>query len=103
MEGKNDKGKRQVIYQSFAEGGLDFVTLINLLHYLGFNVSWRKLISPTQRITFLGIELDSSAMCLRLLENKLNRLINLVNTFSKKASASKCQLQSLAGFLNFAC
>ena len=23
------------------------VTLINLLHYLGFNVSWRKVVSPT--------------------------------------------------------
>ena len=57
------------------------VTLINLLHYLGFNVSWRKVVSPTQRITFLGIELDSSTMSLRLPEDKLNRLIDLVNTF----------------------
>jgi len=79
------------------------VTLINLLHYLGFNVSWRKVVSPTQRITYLGIELDSSTMSLRLSEDKLNRLIDLVNTFSHKASASKRQLQSLAGSLNFAC
>ena len=79
------------------------VTLINLLHYLGFNVSWRKVVSPTQRITFLGIELDSSTMSLRLPEDKLNRLIDLVNTSSHKASASKRQLQSLAGSLNFAC
>ena len=79
------------------------VTLINLLHYLGFNVSWRKVVSPTQHITFLGIELDSSTMSLRLPKDKLNWLIDLVNTFSHKASASKCQLQSLAGSLNFAC
>ena len=79
------------------------VTLINLLHYLGFNVSWRKVVSPTQRITFLGIGLDSSTMSLRLPKDKLNRLIDLVNTFSHKASASKRQLQSLAGSLNFAC
>ena len=75
----------------------------NLLHYLGFNASWRKVVSLTQRVTFLGIELDSSTMSLRLLEDKVNRLIDLVNTFSLKASASKCQLQSLAGSLNFAC
>ena len=42
-------------------------------------------------------------MSLRLPEDKLNRLIDLVNTFSHKASASKRQLQSLAGSLNFAC
>ena len=78
-------------------------TLINLLHYVGFSVSWRKVVSPNQRITFLGIELDSSTISLRLPEDKLNQLIDLVNTFSHKASASKCQLQSLAGSLNFAC
>ena len=79
------------------------VTRINLLHYLGFNASWRKVVSLTQRIIFLGIELDSSTMSPRLPEDKFNRLIDLVNTFSLKASASKCQLQSLAESLNFAC
>ena len=79
------------------------VTRINLLQYLGFNASWRKVVSLTQRITFLGIELDSSTMSPRLPEDKFNRLIDLVNTFSLKASASKRQLQSLAESLNFAC
>ena len=79
------------------------VTFINFLHYLGFNASWHKAISPSQHITFLGIELDSSTMSLRLPEDKLNRLIDLVNTFSHKASVSKRQLQSLVGSLNFAC
>ena len=69
------------------------VTLINLLDYLGFNVSWRKVVSPTQRLTFLGIELDFSTMSLRLSEDKLNRLIDPLNTFSHKASASKRQLR----------
>ena len=79
------------------------VTFINFLHYLGFNASWHKAISPLQHITYLGIELDSSTMSLRLPEDKLNRLIDLVNTFSHKASVSKRQLQSLVGSLNFAC
>ena len=79
------------------------VTHINLLHYLGFNASWRKVVSLTQRVTFLGNELHSSTMSPRLPEDKFNRLIDLVNTFSLKASASKRQLQSLAGSLNFAC
>ena len=65
------------------------VTLINLLHYLGFNVSWHKVVSPTQPIIFLGMELDSSTTSLRLPQDKLNRLIDLANTFSHKASVSK--------------
>ena len=79
------------------------VTHNNLLHYLRFNTSWRKVVSLTQRVTFLGIELDSSTMSPRLPEDKFSRLINLVNTFSLKPSASIRQLQSLAGSLNFAC
>ena len=31
------------------------VTRINLLHYLGFNASWRKVVSLTQCVTFLGM------------------------------------------------
>ena len=52
------------------------VTFINFLHYLGFNASWHKAISPSQHITFLGIELDSSTMSLRLPEDKLNHAID---------------------------
>ena len=69
-----------IIGSTKEESQRGLVTFINLLHYLGFNVSWRKVVSSTQRITFLGIELDSSTMSLRLPEDKLNRLIDLVNT-----------------------
>lgn len=33
--------------------------LIKLLSKLGLQISWPKIIDPTQHITFLGIELDS--------------------------------------------
>ena len=42
-------------------------------------------------------------MSLRLPSDKLSRLTSLIASFSTKASASKRQLQSLAGSLNFAC
>lgn len=92
-----------IIGSTQAECQLGLVTLINLLHSLGFNVSWRKVVSPCQRVTFLGIELDSTIMSLRLPADKLSRLHELVSAFSEKVSASKRQLQSLAGSLNFAC
>jgi len=68
------------------------VTLINLLHSLGFNVSWQKVVSPSQRVTFLGIELDSTTMFIWLPVEKLARLNDLIHDFSKKMSASKRQL-----------
>ena len=92
-----------IIGNTHAECQQGLITLIRLLHSLGFNVSWKKVISPSQRVTFLGIELDSTTMSLRLPSDKLDHLNTLVMSFSNKVSASKRQLQSLAGSLNFAC
>ena len=92
-----------IIGKTFEECQQGLITLIRLLHSLGFNISWKKVISPTQRVTFLGLELDSLSMSLRLPADTLERLQCLVTRFSQQVSASKRQLQSLAGSLNFAC
>ena len=41
-------------------------TLLELLRPLGFRINWKKVVDPTQRIVFLGIQLDTvhSTMCL---------------------------------------
>ena len=75
--------------------------LIALLRKLGFQINWKKIIDPSTRITFLGIEIDSIAMCLRLLDNKLIQFRQELSLFLKHKRASKKQLQSLAGKLNF--
>ena len=46
-----------IIGNTQAECQQGLVTLISLLHSLGSNVSWEKVVSPSQRVTFLGIEL----------------------------------------------
>ena len=45
-----------IIGNTYAECQHDVTTLINLLHSLGFNISWKTAVSPSQRITFLGID-----------------------------------------------
>ena len=45
--------------------------LVQLLRKFGFAIHWGKVIDPTTKITFLGIELDSLEMTLRLPEAKL--------------------------------
>ena len=59
------------------------LSLINLLLSLGFSVSWKKVASPAKRVTFLGIELDSQDMSLRLPEDKLHCLSEAVHSFFK--------------------
>ena len=73
--------------------------LIRLLRPLGFWISWKK-VSPTgQKITYLGIELDSVMMEFRLPQCELYRLVSMVTEFSGRETVSKKDLQKLAGHL----
>nr|XP_006811453.1 PREDICTED: uncharacterized protein LOC102805208 [Saccoglossus kowalevskii] len=76
--------------------------LIRLLRNLGFSISWRKVEGPTQRISFIGITIDSRAMRLELSNHKQAELIEILTSFETKTRANKRQLQSLAGELNWA-
>ena len=77
-------------------------TLVKLLRHLGFRINWSKVVDPTQCITFLGIEINTLSMCKRLPDDKVLALRRELEIFSKRTRASKRQLQSLAGKLNFA-
>lgn len=79
-----------------------WTTLIDLLHNLGFELAKDKLEAPTTCITFLGIQIDSIRMELSLPNDKLQNIQNVVNQFLNKKRATKRQLQTLAGKLNFA-
>ena len=76
--------------------------LIKLLRKLGFNIHWGKVVDPTTKITFLGIELDSDTMSLRLPRDKLISFRQELQNFLSRKRASKRQLQSLAGRLSWA-
>ena len=77
-------------------------TLILLLRKLGFMIHWGKVIDPTTCITFLGIELDSISMTLRLPEEKLLLLRQELQSSLSRHRFTKRQLQSLAGRLSWA-
>ena len=77
--------------------------LISLLIRLGFQISWPKVLGPSQRIEFLGIEIDTLNCTASLSDKKLIKLHEKLQDFSVRKRASKRQLQSLAGSLNWAC
>ena len=76
--------------------------LISLLLKLGFSIHWGKVVDPTQKITFLGVELDSVQMSMRLPHDKLCILRQELQGFLGRKRATKRQLQSLAGRLSWA-
>jgi len=76
--------------------------LIQLLRNLGFAINWNKVVDPRTKIIFLGIEIDSNKMELRLPDDKLIALKHELAVFMQRKRASKKQLQSLVGKLNYA-
>ena len=73
---------------------------IAFLRNLGFQISWKKVTSPSKITVYLGIILDSEKMELRLPEGKLGKLSEVLKKFDCKKSASKKQLEKLAGILS---
>ena len=66
---------------------------------LGFLVPDEKTVGPATLVTFLGIEVDSVGMQLRLPMVKLKKLKELVASWRKRKGCRKRELQSLAGHL----
>jgi hypothetical protein len=76
--------------------------LIALVRKLGFLISWKKVVGPSQKLTFLGVEIDTTRSTVALDQDKLSQLRQELLAFSKRKRATKQQLQSLAGKLNWA-
>ena len=73
------------------------LTLIHLLHSLGFQVNWSKLSGPSQSVKFLGIILDSIAMQAFVPEDKISALEDQLTFLISHRKASKRDLQRVAG------
>lgn len=76
--------------------------LIALLQDLGWIINWDKVVLPAQQVTFLGISIDSVSRSLSLPDGKLIELQNELSHWSTKKKATKAELQSLIGKLNWA-
>lgn len=77
-------------------------TLMRLLRKLGFHLNYSKIEGPVQRLTFLGIVLDTLRMILELPSNKVQELYEELHSLSQHKKVTKLQLQKLAGRLNWA-
>ena len=80
-----------------------FLTLLQLAIDLGFQISWHKVIGPTQKLVFLGVELDTASCEMAIPPIKLMELHHVVTRFLFWGRESKKQIQQLAGKLNWAC
>ena len=69
----------------------------------GTPVKPEKSIGPTTIINFLGIELDTEVMEIRLPADKLARLVQSLNEWRGKKACCKRELLSIIGLLSHVC
>ena len=69
---------------------------------LGIPLAEEKLEGPSQRLTFLGIILDTQQMEARLPEDKLSRIRTQLSTWLGRRKATKREILSLVGLLQHA-
>lgn len=81
----------------------DLKRALELCNRLGIPIAGEKTEGPCTLLTFLGIELDTVAMTMRLSAAKLEELQTLLRDWGQRTSASVNELQSIAGVLNWAC
>ncbi len=77
-------------------------TLLALLQRLGFEIQWSKVVPPSQKLVFLGVEIDTQCRTLALPKTKMDELKDLLGTWICKQKATKLELQKLIGKLNWA-
>ena len=91
--GKADTEQCDVVLQTFRK----------VCSNLGVPIAEDKTEGPCTRLTFLGIEIDTEEMVLRLPRDKLDELKSQLQNMLTKHKVTLRELQSLIGLLNFAC
>lgn len=73
------------------------------LHALGVPIADDKTEGPNTIIVFLGLELDSNEMVVRIPKEKVNDIVQKIKEILGKKRVTLRMMQSLIGVLNFAC
>lgn len=66
---------------------------------MGVPIADEKLVGPVHVLTFLGLEIDTDEMMVRIPQSKMNALVAELKKFSKENKITLKDLQSLVGSL----
>jgi hypothetical protein len=80
----------------------DMEKFLAICKALGVPIADDKLVWSSTTITYLGIEIDTINMTVRLPEEKLTKLKQLLAEWNQKKKVKKSELLALIGFLAFA-
>ena len=78
-------------------------SFVDMCSETGIPISQEKTFPPSQKLVFLGYELDSVEMAIRLPQDKVQKCRDHIQDCLKKDKIKLKDLQALTGLLNFAC
>ena len=76
-----------------------FTILKNTLENLGFEISIKKLIQPSTKVTCLGVEVDTKNFTVAVPQEKLLKILATCQEWQHRKACNKKELQSLLGSL----
>ena len=76
-----------------------YVALIDLMNDLGLTISQKKLVSPTTKVTCLGVLIDTVNGTISIPPEKLRDVTDNVRQWLSRDAATKRELQSILGLL----
>ena len=88
-----------IISPTAAEGCQHQATVIAILRRIGFFVSFKKLRAPNTTVRFLGIDIYSVALEMRLPEDKLAKLMLTLDSMKGRSKTTRRELERLGGIL----
>ena len=74
-----------------------FNRLHQMLGELGFDISSKKLVSPSTSVICLGVEISTTDFTVSIPPSKMAEIIHICNTWVNKTTCSKRDLQSFLG------
>lgn len=80
----------------------DYTQTLQLFKDLGLKVSGDKCCAPSNIMTFLGKEYNTTTMTVKIPDDKRCEIIDCLHQFEKKSKCTKRQLQQVIGKLAFA-
>ena len=80
-----------------------FDNLRSILRSIGLQEAVNKTVFPCTLMVFLGIEVNTINLTLTIPQDKWSEIQQVLSSWQDRTSATKKQVQKLAGILNFAC
>lgn len=89
-----------VICNRDRDADASFKVVRDIIRELGLPIAWKKVITPTRIIKFLGIIIDLDVREVRMPVEKIHAFMALAKETSNKKYVSRRTLQSIAGHIN---